>query len=83
MAKHITSNNISNWVYNTTSSGSHNISISSPIGPLTASIDDNLIKFLELVLVALGQDITFEEFKNMSDSEKNQLIRDIKLKTIL
>jgi len=82
MARKITTNQ-SNWVYNTTLSGSHNISISSPLGPLTASIDDNLIKFLELVLAALGQDITFEEFKNMSDSEKNQLIRDIKLKTIL
>ena len=78
----MTSNNIPNWVYNT-SSGSHNISISSPIGPLTASIDENLIKFLELVLVALGHEITFEEFKNMSDGEKNQLLRDIKLKTIL
>jgi hypothetical protein len=83
MPKITTSNNIPNWVYDTTSSGSHNISISSPIGPLTASIDEDLIKFLELVLAALGQNITFDEFKNMSDSEKNQLLRDIKLKTIL
>lgn len=82
MSKIITSN-MPNWVGTTTLSGSHNISISSPIGPLTASIDENLIKFLELVLAALGQDITFEDFKNMSDSEKNQLLRDIKLKTIL
>lgn len=39
--------------------------------------------FCELVLAALGYDITFEDFKNMSTKERGQIIRDIKLKTIL
>jgi hypothetical protein len=49
----------------------------------TISIDKDLTSFFEIVLVALGFDIKFEDFKKMSESERNQLIRDIKLKTIL
>jgi hypothetical protein len=44
---------------------------------------NDLTDFFELVLAALGYDITFEDFKKMSLSERNQLIRDIKLKTII
>jgi hypothetical protein len=47
------------------------------------SINSDLTDFFELVLAALGYDITFEDFKKMSLSERNQLIRDIKLKTII
>jgi hypothetical protein len=49
----------------------------------TISIDKDLTSFFEIVLVALGFDIKFEDFKKMSELERNQLIRDIKLKTIL
>lgn len=49
----------------------------------TISIDKDLTSFFEIVLVALGFDIKFEDFKKMSEAERNQLIRDIKLKTIL
>lgn len=47
------------------------------------SLSSDLTDFFELVLAALGYDITFEDFKKMSSSERNQLIRDIKLKTII
>ena len=47
------------------------------------SIDKDLTSFFEIVLAALGFDIKFEDFKKMSEVERNQLIRDIKLKTIL
>jgi hypothetical protein len=50
---------------------------------VSLSINSDLTDFFELVLAALGYDITFEDFKKMSLSERNQLIRDIKLKTII
>ena len=43
----------------------------------------DMTDFFELVLAALGQDITYDDFKKMSKQERNQLIREIKLKTIL
>ena len=39
--------------------------------------------FFELVLAALGYDITYDDFKKMSKEQRNQIIRDIKLKTII
>jgi hypothetical protein len=50
---------------------------------VSLSLNSDLTEFFELVLAALGYDITFENFKKMSSSERNQLIRDIKLKTII
>ena len=62
------------YVNNSTnlSSGSWNISLS-----------EDLTDFFELVLAALGHDITYDEFSKMTKSQRNQIIRDIKLKTIL
>jgi hypothetical protein len=54
------------------SSGSWNISLS-----------EDLTDFFELVLAALGHDITYDDFSKMTKSERNQIIREIKLKTIL
>jgi len=62
--------------------GSH-LMYTSGSGDNTISIDKDLTSFFEIVLVALGFDIKFEDFKKMSEAERNQLIRDIKLKTIL
>lgn len=66
-------NNNSNMYISTTSNDPY----------ISFTIDDDFIKFFELILAALGQNITFKEFKNMSDIERNKLLRDLKLKTIL
>jgi hypothetical protein len=63
-----------NLIYTSSGSSWSNVSL---------SINSDLTDFFELVLAALGYDITFEDFKKMSLSERNQLIRDIKLKTII
>jgi hypothetical protein len=47
------------------------------------SVSSDMTDFFELVLAALGYDITYDDFKIMSKEQRNQLIRDIKLKTIL
>lgn len=71
---------------NTTSLSNQNIIYTTTSGT-TANLQgfttDDLTNFMELVLAALGYDITFQEFKSMTESQKNQLIRDIKLKTII
>ena len=50
---------------------------------VSLSINSDLTDFFELVLAALGYDITYNDFKDMSLEKRKQLIRDIKLKTIL
>jgi hypothetical protein len=65
--------NGSNLVY---SSGSGNWDTSISLGT-------DMTDFFELVLAALGYDITYSDFKSMSQDQRKQLIRDIKLKTIL
>jgi hypothetical protein len=46
-------------------------------------LSEDLTDFFELVLAALGHDITYDDFSKMTKSERNQIIREIKLKTIL
>jgi len=60
-------------------SGSSNIST----GGWNLSLSNDITDFFELVLAALGHDITYDEFSKMTKSERNQIIREIKLKTIL
>ena len=72
-------NNIS-----TTLVGNQNISYNNSVGFTTElSIGGDMIDFFELVLAALGYDITYDDFRKMEKHERNQLIRDIKLKTII
>jgi len=47
------------------------------------SIDKNLIEYIDLLYQIMCIDITYDKWKNMSSSEKLQLIRDIKLKKII
>ncbi len=49
----------------------------------TISMNSDMIDFFELVLVALGYDITYDEFSKMSGEEKKAIIRDIKIKRVL
>jgi hypothetical protein len=52
-------------------------------GPYYIELGPDITDFLELTLAALGYDIKYEDFKQMTTQERNQLIRDIKIKTIL
>lgn len=47
------------------------------------SDDHNITDFMELTLMALGYDIKFDEFKNMSKEERKSIIRDIKINRII
>jgi hypothetical protein len=44
---------------------------------------NDLLDFFELVLIALGYEITYNDFVKMEKEERIKLIRDIKLKTII
>jgi hypothetical protein len=51
---------------------------------LSTSGDLNIFKeYFDFIVEILGIDITFDEFKVMSDSEKKSFIRDLKIKKIL
>jgi hypothetical protein len=67
-----------NFVVNTSNDSLYNSS-----GSYDTRWNEDFTDFFELVLAALGQDITYDDFKKMSKQERNQLMREIKLKTIL
>lgn len=46
-------------------------------------IDKSLIEYIELLYQLIGVDMTFDKFKNLSTSEKQAFIRDIKIKKLL
>ena len=76
--------NLNNTI-STTLVGNQNLVYSGSTGKweATLSIGGDMTDFFELVLAALGYDITYDDFKSMSKDQRNQLIRDIKLKTII
>lgn len=76
---------LNNLITSTTLTGNQNIVYSSNSGSwdTSVSLSSDMTDFFELVLAALGYDITYSDFKNMSLEQRKQLIRDIKLKTIL
>lgn len=74
----ITSTGTGSLIYSTTS---YNISNGS--SGYTINLDEGTTDFFELVLAALGYDITYKSFTKLSKEERNQIIRDIKLKTII
>lgn len=45
-------------------------------------LDQNTIEFLEMVLLVMGVDMTYDEFLNMSPSERKSFIRNIKINQI-
>lgn len=49
----------------------------------TLSFSSDMIEFFELVLSAIGYDITYDEFSEMSPEERKSIIRDIKIKRVL
>ena len=75
-----------NSILTTSSTGSliftsNNTSIGS--SGYTINLNEETTDFFELVLAALGYDITYESFTKLSKEERKQIIRDIKLKTII
>ena len=79
---------LNNITTSTTLVGNQNIVYSSCSGSWgsvdnTISFNSDMTDFFELVLAALGYDITYDDFKDMSKEQRTQLIRDIKLKTII
>jgi len=74
----LTTSSTGSLFYSTTSG---NTSIGS--AGYTINLNEETTDFFELVLAALGYDITFENFTKLSKEERNQIIRDIKLKTII
>ena len=85
-------NLLNNTISTTTLVGNSNLIYSGSTGnwispvfssEATLSIGGDMTDFFELVLAALGYDITYDNFKSMSKEQRNQIIRDIKLKTII
>jgi hypothetical protein len=70
-----------------TSDTSDNLFINNKISTVLSTdslyIENDIVDFIELVLAALGHDIKYEDYKKMSKNEKNQLLRDLKIKSIL
>ena len=75
---------LNNTISTTTLVSNQNLVYSGSIGSTTTLwFGEDLTEFFELVLSALGYDITYDDFKKMSKEQRNQIIRDIKLKTII
>jgi len=50
---------------------------------VTIGIDDSFTDFCELILVALGIEIKYDDFKKMTKEERKSLIRDIKINKLI
>ncbi len=77
---------LNNIISSSTLVGNQNLiytSSGSSWSDVSISLNSDMTDFFELVLAALGYDITYDDFKDMSKEQRTQLIRDIKLKTIL
>ena len=46
-------------------------------------IDKSLIEYIDLLYQLIGIDMTYDKFKDLSTSEKQSFIRDIKIKKVL
>jgi hypothetical protein len=77
---------LNNVISSSTLVGNQNLiytSSGSSWSDVSISLNSDMTDFFELVLAALGYDITYDDFKDMSKEQRTQLIRDIKLKTII
>lgn len=61
--------------------GSYLISDASGIATWTGN--DKMIEFIEFALELMGIDLKYSDFKNMSDSDKIAMIRDMKINKII
>lgn len=60
-------------------------SLMGPMGPAgpPGKIDKSLVEYTDILYSLMGIDITYERFQKMSDEERKQFIRDIKLNKII
>lgn len=59
-----------------------------PMGPMGmmghhGKIDESLVDYTDLLFNILGIDITYRRFQKMSDEERTQFIRDIKINKVI
>lgn len=57
--------------------------MTNPISCTDAEIDASLVEYVDLLFNLLGVDINYRRFQEMSDSERKQFIRNIKLKRLI
>jgi len=71
----------------TTPTGPGNIIVSDGSGLASwnsvVELNSDMIEFFELVLSAIGYDITYDQFTKMSKEQRKSILRDIKLKRVL
>lgn len=73
-----------NYTSTSTVASTGQIIFSTPTGPISITdLYSDQMDFFELCLSALGYDIKFEDFKNLSKEQRKSLLRDIKLDRIL
>jgi hypothetical protein len=68
---------------NTFIAGNSNISIGYSSGSYVVDINRDLIEYIDFAFGVMGIDLTYEDFKKMSQDEKKSFLRDIKLNKIL
>jgi len=76
-----TTNNTTNNTIITTSGTTLNTSANMYASNI--EFDKSLIEYIELLYQLIGVDMTFDKFKNLSNSEKQTFVRDIKIKKLL
>jgi len=57
--------------------------VSDGTGIATWTGNDKMVEFIEFALELMGIDLKYSDFKNMSDSDKIAMIRDMKINKII
>ena len=67
----------------TSTTGPFNIITYDNTGLATSGYLNEFIEYFDFIVLILGIEITFEEFKSMNSNERKSFIRDLKIKKIL
>lgn len=63
------------------------VGLKGPMGPMGSPgrdlIDESLVDYVDILFNLMGVDITYRKFQKMSDSERKQFIRDIKINKVI
>jgi len=62
-----------------------NIRMTSPISfdNDDRQIDSSLVDYVDILFNLMGVDITYREFQNMTEGERKQFVRDLKIKKVI
>ena len=58
-------------------------SVNTAYGSYTIGASQDMIDFYELILAALGYDISYQDFAKMTKEQRKSLLRDVKLKRLI